>query len=178
MPYIELHARSAFSFLRAGSLPEALVAEAGRLAMPALALCDRDGVYGAVRLHVSGREAGVRAIVGCELTMEDDSVVPVLVETRAGYRGLCGLLTTAHLRAQKGEGRVAWRELAEAAGGLVALTGDEEGPVRRAWLERGPAAAAEAGARLAGIFGRDRLHVEIQRHLVPGEERWNRFLVD
>jgi len=178
MPYVELHARSAFSFLRAGSLPETLVAEAGRLGMPALALCDRDGVYGAVRLHVSGREAGVRALVGCELTMEDGSVVPVLVATRAGYRGLCGLLTTAHLRAEKGEGRVAWRELAEAREGLVALTGDEEGPVRRAWVERGPAAAAEAGARLAGIFGRERLHVEIQRHRTAGEERWNGFLVD
>ena len=126
MPYVELHARSAFSFLRAGSLPESLVAEASRLEMPALALCDRDGVYGAVRLHMSGKEAGVRALVGSELTMEDGSVVPVLVATRAGYRGLCGLLTTAHLRAEKGEGRVAWSELAEAHEGLVALTGDEE----------------------------------------------------
>jgi error-prone DNA polymerase len=178
MPYVELHARSAFSFLRAGSLPEALIAEAARLGMPALALCDRDGVYGAVRLHMSGKEAGVRALVGCELTMEDKSVVPVLVSTREGYRGLCRLLTTAHLRAEKGKGRVAWHELAEAAAGLVALTGDEEGPVRRAWLERGPAAGADAGERLVGIFGRDRLHVEIQRHRIPGEERWNRFLVD
>ena len=158
MSYVELHARSAFSFLRAGSLPESLVAEAGRLGMPALALCDRDGVYGAVRLHMSGKEAGVRALVGSELTMEDGSVVPVLVATLEGYRGLCGLLTTAHLRAEKGEGRVAWHELAGACGGLVALTGDEEGPVRRAWLERGPAAAAEEGARLASIFGRDGLY--------------------
>jgi error-prone DNA polymerase len=177
MPYVELHARSAFSFLRAGSLPESLVAEAARLGMPAVALCDRDGVYGAVRLHMAGKEAGVRALVGCELTMEDGSVVPVLVATREGYQGLCRLLTTAHLRSQKGEGRVGWPELAEAAAGLFALTGDEEGPVRRAWLESGAAAAAVAGGRLASIFG-DRLHVEIQRHRVPGEERWNRFLVD
>jgi error-prone DNA polymerase len=178
MPYVELHARSAFSFLRGGSLPETLVAEAARLGMPALALCDRDGVYGAVRLHMSGGEAGVRALVGSELTMEDGAVVPVLVATRAGYQGLCRLLTTAHLRAEKGEGRVAWRELAAAGEGLVALTGDEEGPVRRAWLERGPGAAQEAGARLAGIFGPDRLYAEIQRQRVAGEERWNRFLVD
>jgi error-prone DNA polymerase len=178
MPYVELHARSAFSFLRAGSLPETLVAEAGRLGMPALALCDRDGVYGAVRLHMCGKEAGVRALVGCELTMEDGSVVPVLVLTRVGYRGLCALLTTAHLRAEKGEGRVAWAELARASEGLVALSGDEEGPVRRAWLERGPAAAAGEAGRLLGIFGRERLYVEIQRHRIAGEDRWNAFLVD
>jgi error-prone DNA polymerase len=178
VPYIELHARSAFSFLRGGSLPETLVSETARLGMPALALCDRDGVYGAVRLHMSGGEAGVRALVGSELTMEDGTVVPVLVATRRGYQGLCRLLTSAHLRAEKGEGRVAWSELAEANEGLVALTGDEEGPVRRAWLERGPAAAQEAGARLAAIFGPDRLYAEIQRQRVAGEERWNRFLVD
>ena len=178
MAYVELHARSAFSFLRAGSLPESLAAEAARLGMPALALCDRDGVYGAVRLHMAGREAGVRALVGAELTMEDGSVVPVLVATRAGYQGLCSLLTTTHLRSEKGEGRVGWAELAEAHDGLEALSGDEEGPVRRAWAAGGASAAAEAGSRLLRIFGTAHLHAELQRHLVPGEERWNAFLID
>jgi error-prone DNA polymerase len=164
MSYVELHARSAFSFLRGGSAPETLARIAGELGLPALALCDRNGVYGAVRLHVAAKAAGLRALVGCELTMEDETVVPVLVASQAGYRQLCSLLTTANLRAPKGEGRVAWRELAEGNTDLLALTGDEEGPVRRAWRERGPAAAAEAGARLRRIFG-DRLFAEIQRHL-------------
>jgi error-prone DNA polymerase len=177
MAYVELHARSAFSFLRGGSLPESLMAEAGRLQLPALALGDRDGVYGAVRLHMAAQEAGVRALVGCELTMDDGSVVPVLVATQAGYRGLCALLTTAHLRAPKGESRIGWREMAEASEGLVALTGDEDGPVRRAWRERGADAAAMAGSRLAAIFGPDRLYVEIQRHFIPGEEEENEFLI-
>jgi error-prone DNA polymerase len=178
MPYIELHARSAFSFLRGGSLPESLAAEAGRLQLPGLALCDRDGVYGAVRLHMAGKEAGVRALVGCELTMEDETVVPVLVASQTGYRQLCRLLTTAHLRAAKGEGRVTWHELSENSQGLIALTGDEEGPVRRTWRRRGPAAAAEAGERLREIFGLDRLFVELQRHMAPEEEDENEFLVD
>jgi len=178
MPYVELHARSAFSFLRGGSLPESLVQEAARLGLAAVALCDRDGVYGAVRLHMSGQEAGVRALVGAELTMEDGSVVPVLVATKAGYSGLCRLITTVHLRSQKGEGRVAWAELAAARAGLIALTGDEDGPMRRAWAEKGPAAAAVAGARLVQAFGPDALYVELQRHRLPGEERANAFLVD
>ena len=99
MSYVELHARSAISFLRGGSAPEELARVAAARGLRALALCDRDGVYGAVRLHVAGREAGVRALVGCELTMEDDTVLPVLVATQAGYRRHCGLLTTANLRA-------------------------------------------------------------------------------
>jgi error-prone DNA polymerase len=178
MPYVELHARSAFSFLRAGSLPETLVREAARLELPAVALCDRDGVYGAVRLHMAGKEAGVRALVGAELSMEDGSVVPVLVATRPGYSGLCRLLTTTHLGAEKGEGRVTWAQLEASREGLIALTGDEEGPMRRAWAEQGPAGAAVAGARLANLFGPHALYVELQRHRLPGEERWNRFLVD
>ena len=178
MAFCELHARSAFSFLRGGSIPESFAREAGRLQLAALALCDRDGIYGAVRLHFSCREADVRPVIGCELTMEQGEVVPVLVENKAGYRGLCRLLTTTHLRSPKGEGRTSWRDLAENHEGLVALTGDEEGPVRRAWRERGGRAAAEAGERLLGIFGAGRLFVEIQRHRLPEEDEENEFLAD
>jgi len=178
MPYVELHARSAFSFLRGGSRPEALADAAGRGGLPALALCDRDGVYGAVRLHMAAVDAGLRALVGSELTMEDGAIVPVLAATQAGYRRLCSLLTTAALRAEKGEGRVGWSELTADNAGLIALTGDEDGPVRRAWQKAGPAAAAAAGARLLRAFGRDRLYAEVQRHLVPEEEDANSFIVD
>jgi len=175
--YVELHARSAFSFLRGASSPEDLIAACARLGLPAIALCDRDGVYGAVRLHKAGEAAGVRALVGCELTMEDGGILPVLVASREGYRALGHLLTTAHLRTAKGASRVAWSELAPASDGLIALTGDEAGPLRRAWRERGGDAAAAAGERLLGLFGPDRLYVELQRHLLPGEEAENRFLV-
>lgn len=178
MAYVELHARSAFSFLRGASSSESLAEACGGLEIPALGLCDRDGVYGAVRLHQAGKEHGVRGIVGAEVTMEDGAILPLLVATREGYRNLSVLLTDGHLRSPKGEGRVGWAELAEKNTGLVALTGDEEGPVRRAWRERGAAAAGEAMTRLRRIFGSDRLYVEIQRHLLPGEEFENGFLVD
>jgi error-prone DNA polymerase len=178
MSYVELHARSAFSFLRGGSLPETLAEAAARLGLPAVALCDRNGVYGGVRFHAAGLEAKIRPLVGCEIVLEDEAVVPVLAATRAGYRRLCRLLTAACLRSKKGEGRVKWSELAEDSAGLFALTGDEDGPVRRAWRSRGAQAAEEAGERLLSAFGRDRLFVELQRHFVPGEEDGNEFLVD
>ena len=69
--YIELHTASSFSFLEGASLPEDLVAEAARLGYPALALCDRDGVYGAPRFHKAATEAGVRPLVGCEISLEE-----------------------------------------------------------------------------------------------------------
>ena len=123
MPYIELHASSAFSFLRGGSFPEQLAEVAAELEMPALALCDRDGVYGAQRFSVAAREHGIRPIIGAELSMEDGSILPVLVENRTGYKNLCELLTQAHLRSEKGKCPVRWDELPEFAEGLVAFLG-------------------------------------------------------
>src|SRR6202023_3991966 len=113
MGYVELHSCSAFSFLRGGSFPEQLAEVAAELEMPAIAVCDRNGVYGAQRFSVAAREYGVRPIVGAELSMKDGAILPVLVENRTGYKNLCELLTQAHLRSEKGECTVQWDELPE-----------------------------------------------------------------
>ncbi|HEX4708620.1 MAG TPA: PHP domain-containing protein, partial [Candidatus Udaeobacter sp.] len=128
MSYIELHACSAFSFLRGGSFPEQLAQVAAELEMPAMALLDRNGVYGAQRFSVAAREHNVRAIIGCELSMEDGSILPVLVENRTGYKNLCELLTEAHLCSEKGKCAVQWHELAQFAKGLVVLLGSTSVP--------------------------------------------------
>jgi error-prone DNA polymerase len=123
MSYVELHACSAFSFLRGGSFPEQLAERAAELEMPAMALLDRNGVYGAQRFSVAAREHNVRPIVGCELDMEDGAILPVLIENRAGYKNLCELLTQAHLRSEKEACAVRWDELPQFAEGLVAFLG-------------------------------------------------------
>jgi len=176
--YVELHARSACSFLRGASHAEALAARAAELALPAVALCDRDGVYGAARFFGTAKEHGLRAIVGAELTMEDGGVVPVLVESREGYRNLCQLITRAKLRGTKTDAPVRWDELAEFAAGLVALTGDEEGPVRRALARHDREAARTQAERLVAAFGSGNVFVEMQRHLQRGEEHENDALRD
>jgi error-prone DNA polymerase len=91
--------------------------------MPAMALLDRNGVYGAQRFSVAARENNVRPIVGCELSMEDCGILSVLVENRTGYKNLCELQTQAHLRSEKGKCAVMWNELPEFAQGLVVLLG-------------------------------------------------------
>jgi error-prone DNA polymerase len=175
--FVELHARSAFSFLRGASCPEQLARQAAVLGMPALALCDRDGVYGAPRLFATAKEHGLRAIVGAELSMLDGSVLPVLVENRTGYQNLCRLITQAKLRGSKTDAPVMWEDLPEFAEGLVCLTGDEEGALRQS-LERGDLDGAETGVRrLRAIFGAGNVYVEIQRHLERGEQWVNSLLV-
>jgi error-prone DNA polymerase len=178
MSYIELHARSAFSFLRGASQPERMAEAAAAADLPSMALCDRDGFYGSVRFHQKGMEYGIRPLVGCELTLEDDSVLPVLVSSRNGYQNICRLLTRSRLRAPKGEGRIRWDELSFLTGGVVALTGDEEGAIVRAWREKGTDVAAERTRRLIEAFGSDRVYVEVQRHHLRGEDARNDFLMD
>ncbi len=203
MAYFELHARSAFSFLRGASNPEDLARAAAAAQLPGLALLDRDGVYGAPRLFGTAREHGLQAKVGAELTMEDGTVIPLLAASREGYQNLCQLITEAKLvpradlpraeaPASAGPRPVSphdpdpadrkrpcfatWSELARFSPGLIALTGDEEGPIRRAWRERGGDDAAAALDRLVSVFGRDRVYVELQRHRIRGEDRENTFL--
>ena len=170
--YIELHARSAFSFLRGASQPGDLAKTAGELGMPTMALCDRGGVYGSARFHRIAKEQGVRAIVGCELPMEDGCAVPVLARTRKGYQNICKLLTRSNLRAEKGEGRVKWRELPEFSEGLIALSGDEDGPLYRAWRDEGRTGVEKALDRLRQAFRKEDLYLEVQRHRDRGENRW------
>src|SRR6266704_1808193 len=67
--YVELHARSAFSFLRGASTPEELIAACSELNMPAMALLDNDGVYGAARFHLAGQKLKVKAQMGAEITV-------------------------------------------------------------------------------------------------------------
>ena len=178
MDYVELHARSACSFLRGASHPEALAARAAELGIGTLAVCDRDGVYGSARVHARAKENGLCAIVGAELTLDDGSVLPVLVETREGYRNLCQLITRAKLRGTKTDAPARWDELAEFSAGLVALTGDEEGPLRRALARDDRSGALACVSRLVEAFGKKNVFVEIQRHLRRGEERENDALRD
>jgi error-prone DNA polymerase len=169
--FVELHAQSAFSFLEGAEQPEVLATEAARLDMPALALVDRDGVYGAPRFHRAALAAGIKALVGSEITLTDGSRLPLLVEDREGYVNLCRLVTRMKLGAPKGAGAVTLDDLAPAASGLVCLTGGARGPLARA------VGASEAGKaraildRLVGIFGRSNCYVEVQRHLERGQER-------
>ena len=176
--FVELHARSAFSFLRGASTPEDLARQAAALEMPGLALCDRDGFYGTARLHMAAREAGLRGLVGCELTMEDGVVLPILVRSREGYQSLCRLLTGSKLRGTKHESHLLWKELEPLRGECLVLTGDEEGPVRPLLEADDRAGAEKAVARLVNTFGRENVCVEVQRHLLRGEARRNRLLLE
>jgi error-prone DNA polymerase len=158
--YVELHARSAFSFLQGASVPEDLVVAAANLGYPAMALLDRDGVYGSPRFHMAAKKAGMRAHIGSEITCSNGKRYPLLCENREGYRNLCRLVTRMKLRSKKkGEGAATLEEIAEFAAGLICITPDID-------------------ETLLGIFGKRNLYAELQRHMNRQEEVRNQAVVE
>ena len=183
MPYIEFHARSAFSFLEGASLPETLITAAAKLGMPAMALLDRHGFYGAPRFHMAAKQAKIKAHVGAEITVggkenHPSANYPLLVATRTGYRNLCRLITTTKLRTPKTSVATATlAELQSHAEGLICLTGDETGPLAHALTQGGIPAARQFLSRLTEIFGRENVYVELQRHADRSQEARNQAAI-
>jgi error-prone DNA polymerase len=119
--YAGLVCRSNFSFLQGASHPEELVTRAAELGLPALALTDQDGLYGAVKAHLQARMLGLKLVVGSRLTLTDGPEVVALVQDAEGYSHLCQLVSEGRLSHPKGEAGVPWRSLAERARGLLLL---------------------------------------------------------
>lgn len=179
VPYAELHAHSAYSFLDGASTPEELVEEAVRLDLRAIALTDHDGLYGVVRFAEAAKELDMRTVFGAELSLGNTArtEVPdppgphllVLARGPEGYRRLSRQIARAHLAGgEKGKPRYDYDSLTEAAGGhWHILTGCRKGHVRQALSNGGPEAAVKALADLVDRFGSDRVSIELTHHGDP-----------
>lgn len=188
VPYAELHAHSAYSFLDGASTPEELVEEAARLDLRAIALTDHDGLYGVVRFAEAARELDMSTVFGAELSLGNvprtehpDPPGPhllVLARGAEGYRRLSRQISAAHLAGgEKGKPRYDFDTLTEAAGGhWHILTGCRKGHVQQAYTAGGPEAAARALADLVDRFGADRVSVELTHHGHPLDDERNTVL--
>ena len=194
--YIELHAASAFSFLEGASQPEALAERAAELGMPAIALADRNGVYGAARFHTTAKRIGIKAHIGAEIAVStfgtrlappawqphrwpaEPPRVLLLCTSQTGYQNLCQLVTRFKMREPvKAEGAATLDDLEEFSAGLICLTGGGEGPLACALARGGCDEAGRAADRLAAIYGRGNLYIELQRHGHRGQECRNQALL-
>ena len=194
--YIELHARSAFSFLEGASLPEAMTQQAANLELPGLAILDRDGLYGSPRLYTTAKKLGLRSHIGAEVSvdafgsqMQPPSWQPhsipnrpvrlsLLCESQAGYRNLSLLISGYKLtQRSKGEGIAPYRKVEQYAKGLVCMTGGEEGPLAAALARGGMDEGRKTLARLVHTFGAKNVYVELQRHGICEQETRNQAAI-
>jgi error-prone DNA polymerase len=194
--YVELHAASAFSFLAGASQPETLIERGIELEMPAMALTDRNGLYGVARFHTAAKRCGVKAHIGAEIAVSSfgSSLTPrswmphqlphepqrilLLCASQTGYQNLCQLITRFKMREPtKAEGAATLEDLEEFSAGMICLTGGDEGPLAAALAQDGLAGARRIIDRLASIYGRGNLYLELQRHQQREEECRNQSLL-
>jgi error-prone DNA polymerase len=169
VPYVELHAHSAFSFLDGASLPDELVAAALGLGYEAMALTDHNGVSGSMEFAESARALGLRAIHGVEIDLEDSRHLTLLVEDGQGWRNLCRIVTRAHVHdrdPREPPPAVPLETLERHAAGLVCLSGCADHGVHDEATLR----------RLRDAFGPERLRVELQRPFQRHDRARNRAL--
>jgi error-prone DNA polymerase len=186
--YAELHCWSNFSFLEGASHPEELVERGIELGLAALALTDRDGLYGQVRFAKSARNTQLGTIVGAELTLEigappsvrgrEKSARPshevptqsprlvLLVADRSGYANLATLISTAQLRGRKRDARLRLEDFDGKTAGLIALSGWRNGLPERALLAGDEAGAVAIGAQVRDCFP-GAFYLELQHHARP-----------
>jgi error-prone DNA polymerase len=197
--FVELHARSAFSFLEGAAQPEEMATVCAERGMSGMALADANGVYGSARFHLTAKKLGVRAYIGSEISLASHSPqryggtekknsknsvplslggetrLPLLVTSRAGYQNLCRLVTQMKLRVPKhakpGECATSLEELENYRDGLICLTGGGEGPLADALRRGGEVEGRVLLERLCGALGRENIYVELQRHF-DREQEW------
>jgi len=194
VPYAELHCHSNFSFLDGASHPEELVIEADRLGLEALALTDRNGLYGVVRLAEAARTMAMATVFGAEITLDEASVgagsgvgvgageppaIVVLADGSDGYRALARAISLGQLAGSKERPRFGLEGVGEVLIDRAwVLTGGIDGLVPAALIRDGPAAARRELQAMVAAFGRDRVLVELWDHGEPLDMARNDALVD
>jgi error-prone DNA polymerase len=179
LAFTELLARTSFSFLRGASHPEEMVARAAELGLSALAICDRDGLYGSVRALRASQEIEQRVIVGAELTVGEHPkeieppVLALLVETHFGYQNLCRLLTLAHHEREKGTSALDLAWLREHHEGLVAIVPAPRCPGDRSTPTPALLQTVREVFAARGYLAAHRHHDGFDRERIEAVERWS-----
>ncbi|MEI7966111.1 MAG: error-prone DNA polymerase, partial [Actinomycetota bacterium] len=175
--YAELHCRSNFSFLQGASHPEQLVEQAQSLGLEALALTDRNGLYGIVRFAEAARVLGLPTVFGAELQLNAGSVV-IIARNPRGYAHLSSAISAGQLAGSKEHPVFVLEQLGEfSVGDWWVMTGGRDGAVVRALNEQGPSAAERRVQQMKSAFGRDSVVMELWDHGDPLDSARNDVLV-
>ncbi|MFP3879632.1 MAG: DNA polymerase III subunit alpha [Dehalococcoidia bacterium] len=176
--YVELHCHSNFSLLDGASHPEDLVSRAVDLNMPALALTDHNGLYGAIRFYKACLKANIKPIIGAEVTLENGKHLTLLAKNNEGYSNLCQMVTRAQLEHRKGSPLLNLETLSRYSADLICLSGCRKGEIASSIISGRTEKAYKLARRYSEIFGRESFYVELQNNLYPDDEHLCRALVE
>ncbi|MDA3936322.1 MAG: DNA polymerase III subunit alpha [Actinomycetota bacterium] len=205
--FVHLHVHSHFSFMDGAASLDALISRAVEFGMSAIGLTDHQGLYGAMRFYRIANETGIRPIFGAEVTVEaaghrgaEPDLPPgqrlepspgvgfgraagqgfhltLLVKDIVGYRNLCQLLASAHVRSADEPSTVTCADIARLSEGLIGMSGCPAGEVGKSVLSGQMSRARIAASRLAGWFAPGDFYIELMHLLTPGSPRYISALV-
>ena len=186
VPFIPLRVFSAYTMLEGAIEPKAIGETAKKLGFPAIAICDRNGLYGVMPFQDGAKAKAVQPIIGTLLGVRRPSGdgkfvrdwLPLYAQNETGYHNLCRLVSMAHLdRPEDFDAHVSFEQLVGLTEGVIALTGGGEGAMARLLAERQTSAAQDYFGRLRSLFP-DRLYIELSRRVDPVEEAAESALID
>ena len=172
--YVELHAKSFYSFGVGASHTHELLAQAREYAYPALALTDTN-LCGALEFARLANSLGIRPITGGELALTDGSRLTLLARTRAGYSNISRLFTIANA-ADRRDPKLDPAHLPHHSEGVVLLTGGRDGQLSRLALDGRIGETHEFLIRYLDWYGPGSVYVELQQNLLHGDTDRNRKL--
>ncbi|MFA7603758.1 MAG: DNA polymerase III subunit alpha [Novosphingobium sp.] len=184
-PFVPLRVFSAYTMLEGAIDPKAIPERARELDFPAVAITDRNGLYGVMAFGEAAQKAGVQPVIGAMLAVaRPDSPagapridwLALYAQDATGYDNLCALVSAAHLdRPGHEDAHVPLSRLEGATDGLIALTAGADGALARLIAEEQPCEAYLD--QLQALFP-DRLYIEIARSSDPVEDASESALID
>ncbi len=186
VPFVPLRVFSAYTMLEGAIEPKAIGEAARKLGFPAIAICDRNGLYGVMPFQDGAKSKGIQPIIGSLLgvrrpTSDGQFVrdwLPLFAQDEAGYHNLCRLVSMAHLdRPEEFDAHVTLEQIMGLTNGLIALTGGGEGALARLLAEGQANAASDYMSQLQSLFP-DRIYIELSRRQDAVEEAAENALID
>lgn len=191
-PFVHLHVHSHYSLLDGLTKPAELIKRCVEYEMPACALTDHGSLFGLLEFQNAAKEAGIKPVMGCELyisptsrtdksaksSREASNHLLLLCENETGYHNLCRLSSLAYLEGWHYRPRIDLEALEEYNEGLILSTACLQGRVPSLLLADRQEEAAQALDAYLGIFGQDRVYIEMMNHGMPEEEKVNPRLWD
>jgi len=195
--FVHLHVHTHYSLLDGATRIEALVEQAKRFNMPAVAITDHGNMFGVIELYTAACKAGIKPIIGCETYLapgdrrekskgglradggsKDYYHLLLLAMNREGYQNLMRLSSIGYTEGFYRKPRIDKEVLREFSAGLLCTSTCLSGEIPRAFLNKDRAAAEALAKTYLAIFGPDRFFIELQDHGLPEQKMLNPELVD
>lgn len=175
--FVHLHLHSAYSLAEGAIKVKDLVKLCQREQMPAVAITDTNNLFGAMEFALEASKQGVQPIIGCQLSLETNHQLVLLVQNEKGFRNICKLVSDAHLEGFENCVGITYDNLKNHSEGLICLSGGVKGPINDHLLHGQSDKAEQVFMTLKSIF-QDRFYLEIQRHGWKEQDQTEHALFD